>query len=75
MGFLTRWRKGRRTAPRLDREGTRAGYSSDPQADGNERADSRIRVLQPDGTVLRPGPIDVHPPEANRRRPPRRARH
>jgi hypothetical protein len=66
MGFLTMWRKRRRTAPRLSRDGTRAGYSSDPQADGNERADSRIRVLQPDGTILRPGPVDIHPPQANR---------
>ena len=65
MTFLKRWRKGRRTAQRVNREGTRAGYSSDSQADGNERADSRIRVLQPDGTIVRPGPIDINPPDAN----------
>jgi hypothetical protein len=30
-------------------------------SDGNERADSRIQVLQPDGTIVRPGPPDIHP--------------
>jgi hypothetical protein len=28
------------------------GYSVDPHADGNERADDVISVLQPDGTML-----------------------
>jgi hypothetical protein len=31
------------------------------RADGNQRAVSRIRVLQPDGTIIRPGAGDVHP--------------
>ena len=29
-----------------------SGYSVDPHADGNERADDVITVLQPDGTLL-----------------------
>ena len=37
-----------------------AGYSADPHANGNERADGRIRVLQPDGTILHPGPPKIH---------------
>ena len=37
-----------------------AGYSADPQANGNERADGRIRVLQPDGTILHPGSPEIH---------------
>lgn len=32
------------------------GYSVDPHADGNERADDVITVLQPDGTLVH-GPI------------------
>lgn len=32
------------------------GYSVDPHADGNERADDVITVLQPDGTLIH-GPI------------------
>ncbi len=32
------------------------GYSIEPHADGNERADDRITVVQPNGAVLRPGP-------------------
>jgi hypothetical protein len=58
---LTRWRtrNARRAAPR--REALGVGYSIDPHSDGNERADSRIQVLQPDGTMLRPGPPDIHP--------------
>jgi hypothetical protein len=39
------------------RRGT--GYSIDPHADGNERADDRIIVVQPNGAVLRPGPDDI----------------
>lgn len=38
----------------------RIGYSVDPQGDGNERADWRIRVLQPDGSILRPGPVELY---------------
>lgn len=35
------------------------GYSIDVHADGNERADDRITVVQPNGAVLRPGPDDM----------------
>jgi hypothetical protein len=61
--LLTRWRtarKARAAAP--SGQDPRVGYSVDPHADGNERADSRIRVLQPDGTIIRPGP-DNHLPD------------
>lgn len=54
---LTRWRTARKArAAALNGQNQRVGYSVDPHADGNERADSRIRVLQPDGTIIRPGP-------------------
>jgi hypothetical protein len=44
----------------LTSENERLGYSVDPHADGNERADSRIQVHQPDGSILRSGPSDIH---------------
>jgi|NGEPerStandDraft_13_1074530.scaffolds.fasta_scaffold00973_4 hypothetical protein len=61
MTRLTRWRSARKaTGPGRTGEDQRLGYSVDPHADGNEHADSRIRVLQPDGSILRPGPPDIH---------------
>ena len=51
-----RWRSGSR-----GRAGaTDAGSVIDPNAEGNERADSRIRVLQPSGSIIRAGPTDIH---------------
>jgi hypothetical protein len=44
----------------LTSKNERLGYSVDPHADGNERADSRIQVRQPDGSILRLGPPDIH---------------
>jgi hypothetical protein len=35
------------------------GHSIDLHADGNERADDRITVVQPNGAVLRRGPDDM----------------
>jgi hypothetical protein len=64
---LTRWRRGRSEKAAPKGRATQAGYSVDPHADGNERADSRILVLQPDGSILRPGPPDIHPPEVTGR--------
>jgi hypothetical protein len=71
---LKYWRTARRArAAALRREDSRVGYSIEPHSDGNERADSRIQVVQPDGTMLRPGPPDIHPPraieESDRRQP------
>jgi hypothetical protein len=37
------------------------GHSIDLHADGNERADDRITVVQPNGAVLRRGPDDMAP--------------
>lgn len=37
----------------------RAGFSVGGAA-GSEVADSRIRVLQPDGSILRAGPQEIH---------------
>ncbi len=39
----------------------RVGYSLDPE-NGNEHTDSRIRVLQPDGSILTAGPVEIHGP-------------
>jgi hypothetical protein len=55
------WRTRKARAAASRRETSQVGYSIDPHSDGNERADSRIQVLQPNGTMLRPGPSDIHP--------------
>lgn len=52
------WRK-RARAPRTVPGTASPGHSHDPNLDGNERADERIRVLQPDGSIIREGPQDI----------------
>ena len=61
--LLTRWRTARKAKTAAPSgQDPRVGYSVDPHADGNERADCRIQVLQPDGTIIRPTP-SIHLPE------------
>ena len=55
--------RARRRSRELNVLSELAGYSADPHANGNERADARIRVLQPDGTILHPGAPEIHGPD------------
>lgn len=55
--------RSKRNSRDLEIRNDLAGYSADPHANGNERADARIRVLQPDGTILHPGAPEIHGPD------------
>jgi hypothetical protein len=57
---LGKRRKRRWTAADyIARDARRAGLDG---AGLDGYADTRIRVLQPDGAILRPGPVDIHGP-------------
>jgi hypothetical protein len=45
---------------RKGHSGVERAYEAANHADGNERAVSRTRVLEPNGTIIRPGAGDVH---------------
>lgn len=61
MASAVRSRRKRRkrwtAADYIARDARRAGLDG---ADRDGYADTRIRVLQPDGSILRPGPVDIH---------------
>lgn len=59
IGFRRKRKKRWTAVDYMARDARRAGLSG---AARDGYADSRIRVLQPDRSILRPGPVDVHGP-------------